>query len=230
MINAKQNLEWLKEQWNLRETKKIECPVPIIDWLFPKMFLGELYMLFAPTGTGKSTFLFATAKKYAEKGNVLFVTREETIIDLVPYMDSNIAEGLFLSEQYNVQDIKDNNIHYVFFDYIGSNGDFSWDALKETTTQLTQDALENDFLLFTAGQADNKLRSVAFDPEDYTKYTAEYISFSKHMLDKCAGAFYIVRQGNEETLRILPIKYRHGPLSNQMIDETGLDFSRREWK
>lgn len=232
---TKENLDNLKKEWDYRETKRVSCPIEWIDRIFPNMFLGELYMVYAPTGTGKSSFLLATARKYAEQVKVLFITTEENDVDLSQYFPEDECPNLaiyYVTGNLNTEIIKnftlENDIHYVFFDYMGATGEFEWNKLKEKADELCQIALQNDFLIFSAGQADNSIYEEKKDPN--LKFTGNYISFSKHMLDKCAGAFYLTKDpANPLQLFAYPIKYRHGCLTSIEIPISNLRFKNRTW-
>ena len=201
----------------------------MLNQMFPRMFLGELYMVFAPTSTGKSTFLMATAKEYAKHKKTMFLTTEESLLDLLPYISQN--DNLFITSNYDtaVQEIKENDIHYLFYDYMGSTGDFSWNALKDEADKLTQLGITLDVLIFTAGQADDSIYKAIEDDNDFSKYTAQYVSFSKHIVDKCAGAFYLVKNKKTNILYSYPLKYRHGSLAYKPTPVNNLDFYERSW-
>jgi uncharacterized protein YlaN (UPF0358 family) len=231
---TQENYKKLELAWDERETHKIECPIEKIRKMFPDIYLGTLFMMFAPTGVGKSSFLMATAKEFAKETKVIYISTEESKIDMYMHFpqNDNITIAYCETQQQVLDTIEyagQNDIHYVFYDYIGSTGDFDWTALKDEADKILQKAIKYEMLVMSAGQAKNELYEDMLNPDELKIYTPHYISYSKNIATKCAYAMYLCMDKNANVLKMWAFKNRHGLLdSNKYL--APLNRATRTWE
>lgn len=227
---TKEYFEANELKWNEFQTYKIQTPIQFLDIAFPEMYLGDLYMISAPTGIGKTTFLLATAKRFCEKTKILYATTEESDISIIhkylnPWKECYSNFHLIESDDWKtiVEYAKEYDIHYIFYDYLGSTGDIEWKEMKNDTVDLARYAKDNKWLLFVAAQADEKLKDKNAD-----RHSVGYISFSHHTADKAAGGLYLCPENGR--INAYVFKYRHTAWQKKPIPVPDLDYHYKEWK
>ena len=198
----KETLESRKKA--IEEFRKLKTITGIdaIDGIFDGgVYKGSLYCITACRGVGKTTFLLAMAKKLSQTMKVLYVSYEQEYYQLASFLpDINenliIISGEPISGKQLIEVINEYNIEAVCYDYIGATLSGDWDDLVREADQLANVAKETKVLFFTAAQADDELfNTYKNNKNDPILHTGRYLSFSKHMADKFAGAAYLLKDG-----------------------------------
>lgn len=214
--------------------RAVKTNITALNDVFGTLYRGSLYSICACRGTGKSTFLLASAKKMAETGKVIYITIEQSYEQLGSYLPK-VSENLVivmidsdaqLQEVYKL--IEEIQPEAVFFDYLGALLT-TWDDLTREAHIWAEMAKKLGILIFTANQADDKLHEEWLrDPKSISLNTGMYVSFSKHMIDKVAGAAYLVNMNNQTNMYCF--KNRYNPLRIGGVNITGLDYKNKEWQ
>lgn len=215
----------IEELVKTREASFIKTGVYWWDSSFNGLQRGAIQLVAAPTGRGKTSFLLAMARKLIDQGlKVIYVGTEQTVEDmylsvgplnlyytLLPY-------GTFINTEM-VDYFKEKKFDVVIYDYLGGNGNINpalsdWRDLMEQVALLDAFAKENQVAILTAIQADDSINLIgAKDVPD----TGQYISFSKHILDKVTVACYLIKEG--ESLAYLKcIKNRYGRKPDKLME------------
>ncbi len=232
-VNTPNQLEQLNQEWLEIEKRRIKkTGIPSLDYIFPDLYLGAFYLVVAPTNTGKSSFLLATAKKFAEQSKVIFWTTEEDIQDLRPYLINMRLNGqlkIITSQTLDEveREIEDFKADYLFYDYLGSVCEAEYKELFKASTQLQQLAIKKRILIFAAAQADNSILDVPDDDPSLYRGT-KYISFGKAMGNKVKGCFYMRQIGNK--LYGYRNKYKGRPIPEQPVPIKYLNVETRTWE
>lgn len=218
----RETLEYRKELSRNFEQNKILTNIKGIDDAFGYLIKGSVYAIAAATGVGKTTFLLATAKDLAKRGKkVLFLTIEMNIEQLLPYLpdeEPNLVIGEF--ESWDDEMMKAFDI--ICYDYLGARLS-NWDELINEADALAEKAKEYNIVIFTAMQARPEIIN-AKEEELHTNY---YVSFSKGVVNKLAGAAYLVNENSGINLYVM--KNRYAPLNYKKVPMTSLDYTTKSW-
>ena len=145
---SKETLEERNEMMKDMEKRKLLTGIRSIDKTFRFLMKGSVYGVCAPTGIGKTTFLFATAKKMAADGKtVLYLSIEMSIMQLLPFCPED--EPNLTIEEFDGQwdllaaEITVEGYDVICYDYIGAKID-SWDELISEADKVAEFAKKND--------------------------------------------------------------------------------------
>lgn len=198
--------------------------IPEIESVFDHaIYSGSVYMFAACRGVGKTTLLLGLAKKLAAHHKVLFVTTEQSIEQIGPFLGP-VNDNFYFAESLNdfTEDFL-STYEYVCYDYLGAetNELDDWNGLVQTCNRLAEYAKQTNSVIFTAAQADDKLT------EEYNNnrksellQTGIFVSFAKHMSNKIAGGAYLLKDGT-----LINFKNRYGVTGSHSIIE--LDYSTK---
>ena len=225
---SRETLEERNEMMKDMEKRKLLTGIRSIDKTFRFLMKGSVYGVCAPTGIGKTTFLFATAKKMAADGKkVLYLSIEMSIMQLLPFCPED--EPNLTIEEFDGQwdllaaEITVEGYDVICYDYIGAKID-SWDELISEADKVAEFAKKNDLIVFTALQASPALLECSDEQMLYTNY---YVAFSRGMINKFAGAAYIINDKNKNSLYCM--KNRYAEQIRQPIVMEDLDYKNKAW-
>ena len=218
-------LQMRKELLENFESIKTTTGIPGIDRAFGFLVKGSIYAVASATGIGKTTFLLATAKEMANKGyKVLYLSIEMNVEQLIPYLPEvqpNLDVAEFDGKSWSELDGSEYDI--ICYDYIGANLN-DWDELIIEADNLAEYAKKHNIIIFTALQAKPE---IAEESKEEVLHTNVYVAFSKGMINKVAGAAYLVKR--KQHLYLYVMKNRYGPLNWDPIEMSDLDYATKSW-
>lgn len=227
------------ETWNeLKQRPKIPpipTNVPGWDTLFGGIRQGSVYIICAERGTGKTSFLIAMAKQMTKLGNrTLYISIEQNIDQLLDYIPRLDNLDVFTMETMKDWDtIKEiaKNYDFIFYDYLGAISEFGessnmseWQVLKKDSADLGEIAKIYNVGIITACQGKDGLNSIN---DSEIKHNADFVSYGKGMIDKAAGATYLIRRPNDK-LYLKEFKNRYGAI-NMMPQQIKINLERKEF-
>ena len=231
------NLNKIKEERKNMASNKIKCGIECLDLMFDGLMRGSSYIIAAGRGIGKTTFLLATAKHFATLDKTLYITIEQNTYQLEPYLQQNDNLAIYEMDKLDQwaeieQIIALEQIKYVVFDYIGAilgDNDSTWLTLLNQANYIAEIAKKYNIIFVTACQADDLLFQEFVNNKDSNMlFTGRYVSFSKHIVDKVAGAAYLIKD-KDDNVYLYNFKNRYAMLQSQPIKVNNLDFNSKAW-
>lgn len=220
---TKDTLEMRRELLENFEAIKLTTGIKGIDLAFNYLVKGSIYAVASATGVGKTTFLLATAKEMARGGSkVLYLSIEMNLEQLIPYLpdeEPNLDVAEFDGKSWD--ELKDTNYDIICYDYLGANLN-DWDELIKEANSLAEFAKQQNIIIFTALQAKPEIGDVLKEEELHTNV---YVAFSKGMINKIAGAAYLVRRNQKLYLYVM--KNRYAPINWNPISMANLDYATK---
>ena len=218
-------LQMRKELLENFELMKTTTGISGIDNAFGFLVKGSIYAVASATGVGKTTFLLATAKEMANKGyKVLYLSIEMNVEQLIPYLPEiqpNLTVQEFDGTSWDKLDGSEYDI--ICYDYIGANLN-DWDELIIEADNLAEYAKKHNIVIFTALQARPE---IAEETKEENLHTNVYVAFSKGMINKVAGAAYLVKR--KQHLYLYVMKNRYRPVNWDPIEMSDLDYATKSW-
>lgn len=212
----KQNFDIAQAEIGDLINQAIPTGITFIDDQAHGILRGRITLFCSPTGHGKSTALMALAKRMAEKGeNVLYITIEQELNEMMvrlgkPYDHIVITRMTCKDVEKQWQEIKnvvkELHISVICYDYVGATGvsDNAVADLVNEMNSLSDYAIDTKCAIITACQANPEIFEVIY-PSNKNKetnitllFTNKYIAFSKHLADKIALGFYLIKDKDDK--------------------------------
>lgn len=234
-LDNPEHMERLAEEKAQDNANKTPIGWNIWDKWFGGVKRGELQIIAAPTGQGKTTLLIAMMKRAARTGlKVLYIGVEQKIsrfyeqVAGLPVIMIRKTEDMPMEELLAVtKELYDPDL--VVYDYLGAEsgvgivGAQEWQVFRDYANKLSEYAIQNNIAILTACQAKNEL---LIDWNTDKVHTSKYLSYSTSIATKVCAGVYLIKTGNY-TAQLKMFKNRDGVFTNELAC-INLDYKLKE--